>query len=110
LKASRETFAGRRRAPDLFGLERGALYPIAGAWTTAAMILTLAHVRFGLAWSTASVLTVGPAVLVTAAALFLIQGKPPGYLIDWTEENLLGQYDADFRDPKPPPHAAQPRT
>jgi hypothetical protein len=112
LKTSRETFAGRRRAPDLFGLERGALYLIAAAWTGAAILLSVARIRFGLPWPAAVLATVSPALVVTFAALFLIQGKPRGYLIDWTEERLLGQRDADLcgrRPPSPPCHAPQPR-
>ncbi len=110
MKTSRETFTGRRRAPELFGLERAALYPIAGAWTVAAVLLTLAHVRFGLAWSVALLCTAAPAVLVTATALLLIQGQPRGHLLDWTEEHLLGRKDADLcdRPPPPPRHAALP--
>lgn len=110
MKTSRETFSGRRRAPDLFGLERAALYPIAGAWTVAAVLLTLAHVRFGLPWPVALLCTAGPAAGVTLAALLLVQGQPPGHWLDWTEEHLFGRKGADLCDRPPPPrrHAALP--
>ena len=109
MKTSRETFAGRRRAPELFGLEKAALYPIAGAWTVAAMGLTALHMRFHLGWTTAGVLTAGPATVVTVASLFLIQGKPPGFLMDWLEENLLGRrhMEGGRRPPPHPTHAAR---
>ena len=110
MKPSRETFAGRRRAPDLFGLERAALYPMAGAWTGAAVLVTVGHVRFGLPWPLSFLFAVGPALVVTAASLLLIQGKPPGYLTDWAEEHLLAQKNADFWKDRPPPHAPFPRT
>ena len=96
----------------MFGLERAALYPIAGAWTGAAMLLTMLHIRLGVRWPTAFAFTTLPAVIITLASLFLIQGKPPGYLLDWLEENFLGQKDADRSDRKIPHplHASQPRT
>lgn len=95
MKTSRETHAGRRRAPDLFGLERAALYPIAGSWTVAAMLLTVLHLRLGLSWGQAGLLTAVPAGIVTVAALLLVQGKPRGYFTDWCEEHLLGRADYD---------------
>ena len=96
----------------MFGLERAALYPIAGAWTGAAMLLTMLHIRLGVSWPGAFAVTTVPAVIITLASLFLIQGKPPGYLLDWLEEHFLGQKDADRSDRKIPHplHASQPRT
>lgn len=96
----------------MFGLERAALYPIAGAWTAAAMLLTLFHLRLGLSWSLAAIFTAGPAVVVTLAALILVQGKPRGHAVDWAEEILLGRKHEDFRPRKlsHPLHAPRPRT
>ena len=96
----------------MFGLERAALFPIAGAWTGAAMLVTMLHIRLGVSWSTAVAVTTIPAAIITLASLFLIQGKPPGYLLDWLEENFLGQKDADRSNRKIPHpfHASQPRT
>ena len=95
----------------MFGLERAALFPIAGAWTAAAMLLTLLHMRLHLSWPLALVLTIGPATAVTVASVTLIQGKPPGYLTDWLQEHLLQQHDSDGgrRKPSHPLHAPQPR-
>lgn len=100
MKASRETFAGRRREPELFGLERAALYPAAAAWTGAAMILTILRVRLGMSWTGATALVALPAITVTAASLHLIQGRPPGYFLDWLEE-MLGRRNADGSTRKP---------
>jgi len=95
----------------MFGLERAALYPIAAAWTGAAMLLTMFHIRLRLSWGTSALFTVGPATVVTVAALYLVQGKPPGYFADWFEENLLGRRDQDAPSQKPPHplHAPQSR-
>lgn len=95
----------------MFGLERAALFPIAGAWTAAAMLLTLLHMRLQLPWVLALLLTIGPAVVITVGSVTLIQGKPPGYLTDWLQEHLLRQNHSDGgrRKPSHPLHAPQPR-
>ena len=86
----------------MFGLERAALYPIAAAWTGAAMLLTMFHIRLHVSWTTSAFLTVGPATVITLAALYLVQGRPSGYFVDWFEENLLGRRHQDDPHPKPP--------
>ena len=95
----------------MFGLERAALYPIAAAWTGAAMLLTMFHIRLRVGWGASALFTVGPATVITLGALYLVQGKPRGYFFDWLEENLLGRRDQDDNVPKPPHplHAPQSR-
>jgi hypothetical protein len=75
----------------MWGLERAALYPIAGAWTTGAILMTSLHSLLRLPWSVAIPIALLPAVLITAGALFLIQGKPAGYLVNWLEQFALGR-------------------
>ncbi len=95
----------------MFGLERAALFPIAGAWTVAAMVVTFLHMQMHLAWVPALFLTAGPASTLTACCLFLIQGKPSGYLMDWVEEIILRQGEEEFprRGKVSPPYPNAPR-
>ncbi len=94
----------------MFGLERAALFPVAAAWTVAAMALTLLHMQMHIAWVPALFVTAGPATGVTGACLFLIQGKPPGYLMDWVEESVLMRAEEEFprRGKVPHPYANAP--
>ena len=104
MKAIRETFAGRRRAPELFGLEHAALYPIAGAWTCAAMGLSFLHMAFHVTWTVSFALTCPPATAVTVVCLFLIQGKPRGFFFDWVQEVIFFERHTEFPARKPPAH------
>lgn len=73
----------------MFGLERATLYPIAGAWTFGAMLVTILHTLLRVGWLPAFVFGAAPAAAITVACLFLIQGKPPGYFMDWIDQNIL---------------------
>lgn len=79
----------------MFGLERAALYPVAGAWTVAAMLLTILHTVMKVGFLASFMVTAGPAAAVTVICLTLVQGKPPGYLRDWLEQHVLQTHEED---------------
>lgn len=66
------------------------------------MLLSVLAFRIRVGWPGAVLGALLPAILGTAVAVGLLQGKPRGHWRDWLEEHLAGRASVDTARERPP--------